>query len=116
MCDRRGSEVNDSFHVENNAITTDSNYSGGIQGGISNGMPIRFCVGIKPTPSISQPQKTVSLSKNENTTLEIHGRHDPCIAQRAVPVIEAVAALVALDLLLYDGINLSDIAVSANEK
>lgn len=116
MCDKKGSEVNDPFCVVNNVITTESNYSGGIQGGISNGMPIRFCVGIKPTPSISQPQKTVSLSKNVNTTLEIHGRHDPCIAQRAVPVIEAAAALVALDFLLSDGRNLSDIAVHSDDK
>jgi len=103
ICEMRGSEVNDPFIIENGAVTAESNNSGGIQGGISNGMPIRFCVGIKPTPSIAQSQKTVSLSKNEPAVLEIHGRHDPCIAQRAVPVIEAAAALVTLDLLLSDG-------------
>ena len=65
-------------------------------------MPVRFRVGIKPTPSIAQPQETVSLAgyPPENTVIEIKGRHDPCIAQRAVPVVEAVAALVMLDFLL----------------
>ena len=65
-------------------------------------MPVRFTVGIKPTPSIALPQQTVSLPDGTDTTLEIKGRHDPCIAQRAVPVIEAAAALTALDVLLDD--------------
>ena len=101
MCEQHGSEVNDAFCIDkNNEIATLSNYSGGIQGGITNGMPVRFRVGIKPTPSIAKEQQSVSLSQHTARKLEIRGRHDPCIAQRAVPVIEAVAALVALDCLL----------------
>ena len=97
----RGSMVNDPFTVdENGVITTKSNRSGGIQGGITNGMPVLFRVSIKPTPSIGVVQQSVSLSEKRETTLQIVGRHDPCIAVRAVPVVEAVAALVALDTLL----------------
>jgi len=96
----RGSENNDAFTVEDGTIVTTSNRSGGIQGGITNGMPITLRVAIKPTPSISQTQKTISLSRREDTELAIHGRHDPCIAHRAVPVVEAVTAAVLLDLLL----------------
>lgn len=96
----RGSQCNDPFCIdENGKIATETNHSGGIQGGITNGMPLRFCVAVKPTPSIGQPQKTVSLSKHTEETLVIQGRHDPCIAHRAVPVLEAVTALVILDLL-----------------
>ena len=101
LCDQRGSAANDPFTVnENGAVATVSNHSGGIQGGITNGMPVVFTVGLKPTPSISLPQQSVSLSARTQTQLEIHGRHDPCIVVRAVPVVEAVAALVALDTLL----------------
>lgn len=104
LCDQRGSQANDPFCIaENGEIATKTNNNGGIIGGITNGMPIRFCVGIKPTPSIGMKQRTVSLSSHTETELEIHGRHDPCIAQRAVPVIEAAAALVVLDILLSDG-------------
>ena len=71
-------------------------------GGISTGMPLTLRVGIKPTPSIGRPQKTVSLARMENTELTIRGRHDPCIAHRAVPVVEAVTACVLLDLLLEE--------------
>ena len=95
----RGSENNDSLTVENGRIVSETNNAGGILGGITTGMPIVFRAAIKPTPSIALPQKTVSLSKNETTVLEIKGRHDPCIAHRAVPVIEAVAALVILDMI-----------------
>ncbi len=103
LSDMRGSEANDPFQMtESGEITTVSNHSGGIQGGITNGMPVRFRVGFKPTPSIALPQNTVSLSARQNAVLEIRGRHDPCIVQRAVPVIEAAAALVTLDLLLSD--------------
>lgn len=100
----RGSQANDPFAInENGEITTKTNSSGGIQGGITNGMPVRFTVGFKPTPSISKEQQSVSLSERKEVPLTVHGRHDPCIVQRAVPVVEAVAALIALDVLLSDG-------------
>ena len=95
-----GSQNNDTFAVEDGRIVTTTNNAGGILGGITTGMPIVLRAAFKPTPSIAQDQKTVSLSKMENTTLTIHGRHDPCIAHRAVPVVEAVTACVLLDLLL----------------
>ncbi len=95
----RGSEHNDPFIIENGEIKTATNNAGGILGGITNGAPIILRVAIKPTPSIAKEQQTVSLSKMENTTLSIKGRHDPCIAHRAVPVIEAVVALIILDEL-----------------
>ena len=96
----RGSENNDPFTVVDGRIMTETNRSGGILGGITNGMPVTLRVAIKPTPSISQAQRTVSLSANEEAELIIRGRHDPCIAHRAVPVVEAVTATVLLDLLL----------------
>ena len=103
LCDQNGSGANDAFCIaENGEIATKTNHNGGILGGITTGMPVVFTVGIKPTPSIAKKQQTVSLSARENTGLEIHGRHDPCISQRAVPVVEAVGALVALDTLLCD--------------
>ena len=80
----------------------ESNHAGGVLGGISTGQPILLRVGIKPTPSIAKPQHTVSLSKMENTELIVKGRHDPCVALRAVPVVEAVTAIVLLDLLLEE--------------
>ena len=94
-----GSEHNDPFEVIHGEVRTVTNFSGGIQGGISNGMPIVFRVAMKPTASIAIPQQTVSLSGMEPAEIEIHGRHDPCIAIRAVPVAEAAAALVLLDLI-----------------
>lgn len=101
LCAERGSKANDPFRMSaDGKVITETNNSGGVQGGITNGMPVCFRVGFKPTPSIAQPQKTVSLSAGEDAVLEIKGRHDPCIAQRAVPVVEAAAALVVLDLLL----------------
>ena len=98
----RGSENNDAFRVEGGRIVTETNRAGGILGGITTGMPLTLRVGIKPTPSIGRPQKTVSLARMENTELTIRGRHDPCIAHRAVPVVEAVTACVLLDLLLEE--------------
>ena len=95
-----GSENNDPFTVENGTVVTASNRAGGILGGITTGMPVTLRTAIKPTPSISRPQQTVSLSAMENAELVIRGRHDPCIAHRAVPVVEAVTAAVLLDLLL----------------
>lgn len=95
-----GSENNDNFTVENGKIVTEKNDHGGILGGITSGMPIVFRVAIKPTPSIALPQESVSLETNKQEKLEIKGRHDPCIVPRAVPAVEAVAAITALDLLL----------------
>lgn len=95
-----GSENNDLFTVENGQIVTETNRAGGILGGITTGMPVTLRVAIKPTPSISQSQRTVSLSAGQPADLVIKGRHDPCIAHRAVPVVEAVTATVLLDLLL----------------
>lgn len=95
----KGSENNDPYRIKDGKIVTETNNSGGITGGISTGMPIVFKVAMKPTPSIGKEQKSVSLSKNENTDLVISGRHDPCIVQRAVPVIEAVAAISILDII-----------------
>ena len=96
----RGSECNDAFTVENGVIRTLTNHAGGIQGGITNGMPVIFQAAIKPTPSISRPQQSVSLSRGETTTLTVKGRHDPCIVPRAVPVVEAAAAIAIYDLIL----------------
>jgi chorismate synthase len=100
FCRLHGSEANDAMHYEQGQVRTLTNHNGGLTGGLTNGMPIVFRVGIKPTPSISKPQQTVDILAKTDTTLSVPGRHDPCIVQRAVPVIEGVAAWVALDLLL----------------
>lgn len=103
LSEMRGSAANDPFGTDAQGnIITKTNRNGGILGGITTGMPVRFRVGIKPTPSIAQQQETVSLPEGTDTTIEIKGRHDPCIAQRAVPVVEAAAALTVLDVLLCD--------------
>lgn len=96
----KGSENNDPFILRDGKIETETNNHGGFLGGITSGMPILFRVAVKPTPSIALPQKTINLETLEETTLEIKGRHDPCIALRAVPVVEAVTALTLLDSLL----------------
>lgn len=95
-----GSKMNDAFTVGNGIIKTATNNCGGILGGITNGMPILFRAAIKPTPSIAKPQKSVNLKTMEEVTLEIKGRHDPCIVPRAVPVVEAAAAIAIYDLIL----------------
>ena len=95
----RGSEQNDLFSNENGRITTQTNHSGGIQGGISNGQDIYFRVAFKPVATILQEQATVDLEGN-TTTLKAKGRHDPCVLPRAVPVVEAMAAMVILDQIL----------------
>ena len=95
-----GSENNDPFIMEGGRVAAETNHAGGILGGITSGMPIVLRTAMTPTPSIARPQRTVSLSAGADTELVIHGRHDPCIAHRAVPVVEAVTAAVLLDLLL----------------
>jgi len=95
-----GSQANDSFIIDNNEIKTKTNNNGGINGGITNGMPVVFSVAIKPTPSIGKEQETVNVDTKENIKAKIGGRHDPCIVQRAVPVIEAATAICVLDMVL----------------
>lgn len=95
----RGSCANDEYCLIDGNIKTKTNNNGGITGGITNGMPIIFEVVIKPTPSISKEQKTVNITSKTETTLEITGRHDPCIVQRAVVVIEAIAGIGILELI-----------------
>ena len=95
-----GSENNDEFTIENGEIRTLTNKCGGILGGITTGMPLVFSVAIKPTPSIAKPQQTVNLETDEVTTIQIKGRHDPCIVPRAVPVVEAAAAIAIFDAWL----------------
>ena len=96
----RGSQCNDAYTIENGEIRTLTNNSGGILGGITNGMPLIFQAAIKPTPSISIQQQSVSISLGEDRKLTVKGRHDPCIVPRAVPVIEAAAAIAIFDLIL----------------
>lgn len=101
VADRRGSQNNDPFYFdEAGQVRTRTNHAGGILGGITNGMPLVFQAAVKPTPSIGQPQESVSLSRGENTTLVIRGRHDPCIVPRAVPCLEAAAAIAVYDAWL----------------
>lgn len=95
----RGSEFNDPMRIENGAVKTATNHNGGINGGITNGMPIVFNCAVKPTPSIAQPQQTVDFVKNENATLSIVGRHDPAIIRRICPVLDSIAALTVCDML-----------------
>ena len=119
VADMKGSEANDSFTIQNASIETDlrgkdkalsepdnsakiitvTNHSGGIQGGISNGMPIVFRTAVKPTPSIAKKQQTADFNKMENTEIEIAGRHDPAIIYRISPVIDAMTALVLSDMI-----------------
>ena len=100
VADLLGSQNNDPFIVENGEIRTQTNNCGGILGGITNAMPLIFRVAVKPTPSIAKAQQSVSLSKMEAITLNVHGRHDPCIVPRAVPVVEAAAAIAVYDMIL----------------
>ena len=95
----RGSEQNDAFVAENGTIRTTTNHSGGIQGGISNGEDIYFRVAFKPVATLMQKQSTVDINGN-STTLQAHGRHDPCVLPRAVPIVEAMTAMVILDYIM----------------
>lgn len=96
----RGSENNDPFVLRGGRIETEGNHAGGILGGISNGMPLRFRAAFKPTPSIAREQRTVALDAMTETTLSVTGRHDPCIVPRAVPCVEAAAAIALYDAYL----------------
>lgn len=97
----RGSEHNDPYYYdEKGKIKTKTNNHGGVLGGISTGMPITFNVAFKPTPSIAKEQDTISFKAGQNAKLQIHGRHDPCIVQRAVPCVEAAAAVAILDMMM----------------
>ena len=95
----RGSEANDELYYDNGEVKTKTNNNGGVLGGISNGMPIVFTTAIKPTSSIGKEQNTVNINTKEDTILKVEGRHDPCIVQRAIPVIEAVTAIAIVELL-----------------
>lgn len=101
LCDMRGSTANDAFRVKNGKIVTKTNHNGGINGGITNGMPIIFSVAVKPTPSIFKTQETVDFIKGENAEITISGRHDPAIVHRARAVVDAVTALTLCDLLAF---------------
>jgi len=98
----KGSENNDAYTMKDGKVVTASNNAGGILGGITTGMPIVFRVAVKPTPSIAKPQQSISLSAMKSQELIIKGRHDPCIVPRAVPVVEAAAAIAIFDILLKE--------------
>ena len=100
VAEMRGSEANDQIRVLDGKIVTEKNTSGGVQGGITNGMPIIFNTAIKPTPSISRVQRSVDLATMENTEIRITGRHDPAIIHRARAVVDAMTAIAAADLLV----------------
>ena len=100
---RTGSEINDEYQIENGTVTTKTNNSGGIIGGMSNGMPIISRIAVKPTPSISKCQNSVNLEKKENKKIEIKGRHDPCICPRVTAVAESSTAIILADHMIRSG-------------
>ncbi|MBQ2730971.1 MAG: chorismate synthase [Clostridia bacterium] len=101
LCEMRGSVANDPYFIdETGSIKTKTNRNGGILGGLSTGMPLIFSVAFKPTPSIGLPQQTVNLKTKQEETLTVRGRHDPCVALRALPIVESAAALALCDFLL----------------
>ena len=99
-----GSENNDCFCIKDGKVVTETNNSGGVLGGISNGMPLIFKTAFKPTPSIAKPQKTVNLQTMTNEIIEIKGRHDPCVVPRGAPVVEAVTAIALVDVMMNEGL------------
>ena len=99
MADARGSEFNDPFRMENGEVRTRTNHNGGVNGGITNGMPVLFRCMVKPTPSIYRSQETVNFQEGKNAELQLQGRHDPAIVHRARVVVDSVTALVLCDLL-----------------
>lgn len=99
LADAKGSEFNDAFHMEDGAVRTQTNHNGGVNGGITNGMPVVFQCMVKPTPSIFKTQQTVDFRKEEDAELQLKGRHDPAIIHRARVVADSVTALVIADLL-----------------
>jgi chorismate synthase len=96
----KGSEMNDEFIIKEGRIRTKTNNAGGILGGISTGEPIICRIAVKPTPSISKPQRSVDMAKMQEVEIKIKGRHDPCVCPRIVPVAEAMVALVLVDYLM----------------
>lgn len=101
FANKKGSEANDAFEIKNSKIVTKTNNSGGINGGITNGMPILFRTVFRPTPTISREQKTVDIVKNSEAVLKAGGRHDPCIVQRARIVVDCITAIAVADTLLW---------------
>ncbi|MBR1659210.1 MAG: chorismate synthase, partial [Oscillospiraceae bacterium] len=99
LADARGSEYNDPFTMDGGAVRTATNHNGGINGGISNGMPLLVRCAVKPTPSIPRTQRSIDFLRGEDTTLELRGRHDPAIIHRARAAADAMTALVLCDAL-----------------
>ena len=99
FADLPGSRANDPFRMENGRVVTTANHNGGVNGGITNAMPLTFRCAVKPTPSIYQQQETVDFVKGENASLQIQGRHDPAVIHRARVVVDSVTALALMDLL-----------------
>lgn len=99
FADMKGSEANDAFEMKDGKVVTKTNHNGGINGGITNGMPIRFQTVVKPTPSIYKKQETVNMATMENEVMQIQGRHDPAIIPRARVVVDSMTAIVLADML-----------------
>ena len=100
LAELRGSEANDPFRLEGGKIVCETNHAGGINGGITNGMPLVVRMAMRPTPSIAAEQRTVNIQTMEETAMRVHGRHDPCLALRAIPVMESAVAMALLDAMM----------------